>query len=143
LLGWLGLAPAALTVSAWQIAKSVLSFLRFHWSRAISPSGSANAPNGRNLYEQTSLLRIGPFTLYGLLFAIVILLDLQVGAVTSRPLDVSDCAIPAGLFRTDVAGSYALAKRSGWATDAPPHWACAAASNNFELAIVTFGVTSD
>ena len=49
---------------------------------------------GRDWYEQRFLPRIGPITLYGLLFTIVLLFAIQGDTITSQPLDVARIALP-------------------------------------------------
>jgi arsenical-resistance protein len=145
--GWLGLPQADLTVSAWQIAKSVLIFLGIPLVAGYLTRRLGERANGRDWYEATFLPRIGPFALYGLLFTIVILFALQGHAITTRPLDVARIALPLLVyFALMWAGSYALGRAVGLSYERTTTLAFTAAGNNFELAIAvaiaTFGVTS-
>jgi ACR3 family arsenite transporter len=145
--GWLGLPQADLSVSAWQIARSVLIFLGIPLVAGYLTRRLGERAKGRTWYEGTFLPRIGPFALYGLLFTIVILFALQGHAITSRPLDVARIALPLLVyFALMWAGSYALGRAVGLNYERTTTLAFTAAGNNFELAIAvaiaTFGVTS-
>ena len=145
--GWLGLPQADLTVSAWQIATSVLIFLGIPLVAGYLTRRLGERTKGRTWYEERFLPTIGPFALYGLLFTIVILFALQGQAITSRPLDVARIALPLLVyFAVMWAGSYALGKAIGLSYERTTTLAFTAAGNNFELAIAvaiaTFGVTS-
>ena len=145
--GWLGLPQADLTVSAWQIAGSVLIFLGIPLVAGYLTRRIGERAKGRDWYEARFLPRIGPLALYGLLFTIVILFALQGHAITSRPLDVARIALPLLVyFALMWAGSYALGRAVGLSYERTTTLAFTAAGNNFELAIAvaiaTFGVTS-
>ncbi|MCA1822575.1 MAG: ACR3 family arsenite efflux transporter [Candidatus Dormibacteria bacterium] len=145
--GWLGLDTTNLSVSGWQIAKSVLIFLGIplvagYLSRRLGERGK-----GRTWYETRFLPTVGPVALYGLLFTIVILFALQGHQITSRPLDVARIALPLlAYFALMWAGSYGFGKAIGLNYERTTTLAFTAASNNFELAIAvaiaTFGATS-
>ncbi|HEX2705151.1 MAG TPA: ACR3 family arsenite efflux transporter, partial [Candidatus Lustribacter sp.] len=145
--GWLGLEQAALDVSAWQIATSVLIFLGIPLLLGYLSRRYGERARGRDWYESTFLARIGPWALYGLLFTIVILFALQGKAITSRPLDVARIALPLlAYFALMWGGGYLLGKALGMSYERTTTLAFTAAGNNFELAIAvaiaTFGVTS-
>jgi arsenical-resistance protein len=145
--GWLGLPQADLTVSAWQIARSVLIFLGIPLVAGFLTRRFGERAHGREWYEATFLPRIGPFALYGLLFTIIILFALQGQAISSHPLDVARIALPLlAYFALMWAGSYALGRAVGLTYERTTTLAFTAAGNNFELAIAvaiaTFGVTS-
>ena len=91
---WLGLEQAALDVSAWDIARSVLIFLGIPLVAGYLSRRLGERVKGRAWYEQQFLPSIGPSALYGLLFTIVVLFALQGGAITSNPLDVARVAVP-------------------------------------------------
>jgi ACR3 family arsenite transporter len=145
--GWLGLPQSDLTVSPWQIARSVLIFLGIPLVAGYLTRRFGERAKGRSWYESEFLPGIGPFALYGLLFTIVILFALQGQAITSRPLDVARIALPLlTYFALMWAGSYALGRAVGLSYERTTTLAFTAAGNNFELAIAvaitTFGVTS-
>jgi arsenite transporter len=145
--GWLGLPPADLDVSAWQIARGVLIFLGIPLVAGYLSRRFGERAQGRDWYETRFLPRVGPFALYGLLFTIVILFALQGDAIVGRPLDVVRIALPLlAYFALMWAGSYGLGKAIGLSYERTTTLAFTAAGNNFELAIAvaiaTFGVAS-
>lgn len=145
--GWLGLDTAALDVSAWQIATSVLVFLGVPLLLGWLSRTWGERLRGREWYETAFLPRVGPWALVGLLFTIVVLFALQGDQVTSRPLDVARIALPLlAYFALMWGGGYALGRALGMTYERTTTLAFTAAGNNFELAIAvaiaTFGVTS-
>nr|WP_300048087.1 ACR3 family arsenite efflux transporter [uncultured Nocardioides sp.] len=144
---WLGLPGAALDVSAWQIAKSVLVFLGVPLLLGWLSRTYGERVRGREWYESTFLPRVGPWALIGLLFTIVVLFALQGEQVTSRPLDVARIALPLlAYFALMWGGGFLLGRGLGMTYERTTTLAFTAAGNNFELAIAvaiaTFGVTS-
>jgi ACR3 family arsenite transporter len=145
--GWLGLDQAALDVSVWDIAKSVLIFLGIPLLAGFLTRVGGEKARGREWYEGTFLPRIGPAALYGLLFTIVILFALQGDTITNQPLDVARIALPLlAYFGLMWVGAFALGFRLRMPYDRTATLAFTAAGNNFELAIAVaigvFGVTS-
>jgi ACR3 family arsenite transporter len=145
--GWLGLEQAALDVSTWDIARSVLIFLGIPLVAGYLSRRLGERAKGRAWYEQQFLPRIGPWALYGLLFTIVILFALQGEAITSNPLDVARIAVPLlAYFALMWGGGFALGAGMRLGYERTTTLAFTAAGNNFELAIAvaiaTFGVTS-
>ncbi len=97
--GWLGLAQDSLSVSVWEIARSVLIFLGVPLLAGYLTRLFGERAKGREWYESVLLPRIGPFALHGLLFTIVVLFALQGEAIKlptrrCRP----DCAAAAGVL---------------------------------------------
>ena len=145
--GWLGLDSAALDVSAWQIAKSVLIFLGIPLLLGWLSRTYGERIRGREWYESAFLPRIGPWALIGLLFTIVVLFALQGEQVTSHPLDVARIALPLLVyFALMWGGGFLLGHGLKMSYARTTTLAFTAAGNNFELAIAvaiaTFGVTS-
>ncbi len=145
--GWLGLEQAALEVSVWGIAKSVLVFLGIPLLAGFLTRTFGERRRGREWYEERFLPRIAPTALYGLLFTIVLLFALQGGTITSRPLDVARIAVPLlAYFALMWGGSMLLTRGLGFDYQRATAVSFTAAGNNFELAIAVaigvFGVTS-
>ena len=145
--GWLGWDAVGLSVPPWQIAESVLVFLGIPLVAGYLSRKVGERRKGRDWYENRYLPKIGPLTLGGLLFTIVVLFSLQGGAITSRPLDVARVAVPLlAYFAVMWAGSLALGKGIGLGYERAATLAFTAAGNNFELAIAvaiaTYGMTS-
>ena len=145
--GWLGLDTAALHVSIWAIAKSVLIFLGIPLLAGFLTRTIGEARKGTEWYEQKFLPRIGPIALWGLLFTIVVLFALQGKQITTHPLDVARVAIPLLVyFALMWSGSFFAGYRLGFPYGRNASVAFTAAGNNFELAIAVsiavFGVTS-
>ena len=145
--GWLGLEQAALDVSPWAIAGSVLIFLGLPLLLGFLSRKVGEKRWGRTAYERSFLPRIGPWALYGLLFTIVVLFALQGEQVTSHPLDVARIAVPLlAYFALMWGGGFLLGRGLGMSYERTTTLAFTAAGNNFELAIAvaiaTFGVTS-
>ncbi|MFN8104282.1 MAG: ACR3 family arsenite efflux transporter [Acidimicrobiia bacterium] len=145
--GWLGLDTAALDVSLWAIAKSVLVFLGIPLLAGFLTRTLLEARRGTDWYENRFLPRIGPVALYGLLFTIVVLFALQGRQITEHPFDVARVALPLLVyFGLMWGGSFVLGHRLGLPYERNASVAFTAAGNNFELAIAVsiavFGVTS-
>jgi ACR3 family arsenite transporter len=145
--GWLGLDTAALDVSMWEIAKTVLIFLGIPLAAGYLTRRWGERSRGVDWYENSFLPKIGPWALYGLLFTVVILFALQGETITSQPLDVVRIALPLLVYFALMWGvSFALGLRLGLSYEKNATVAFTAAGNNFELAIAVaigvFGVTS-
>ncbi|MGO0575575.1 ACR3 family arsenite efflux transporter [Ornithinimicrobium panacihumi] len=145
--GWLGLEQAALDVSPWQIAKSVLIFLGIPLLAGYLSRKVGEARWGREAYERSFLPKVGPWALYGLLFTIVLLFALQGDQITGRPFDVARIALPLLAYFAIMWGlGFLTGRLAGLSYERTTTLAMTAAGNNFELAIAvaiaTFGVTS-
>ena len=72
--------------------------------RGLSHPPDRSRRKGRDWYDTTFLPRIGPITLYGLLFTIVLLFAIQGDKITSQPLDVARIALPLLAYFADHVG---------------------------------------
>ena len=156
LLGWLyltglpsllGLDTQGFEVSLWEVARTVLIFLGIPLAAGYVTRRAGLRRRGRQWYEQSFLPRIGPLTLYGLLFTIVMLFAIQGDAITRQPLDVALIAVPLLVYFLVMFWlSFAWGKILGLGYAKTATLAFTAASNNFELAIAVavgvFGATS-
>lgn len=145
--GWLGLDTEGFSVSIWEVARTVLIFLGIPLAAGYLTRVVGLRRRGREWYEDSFLPRIGPITLYGLLFTIVLLFALQGHQITGHPLDVVRIAIPLLVYFALMFGiAFAWGRASGYGYPRTATLALTAASNNFELAIAVaigvFGATS-
>ena len=144
---WLGLEGAALDVSSWTIAKTVLIFLGIPLAAGFLTRYLGVRLRGLEWYEDTLLPRLSPLALYGLLFTVVILFALQGETITSEPLTVALIALPLLCY---FAIMWTLGFGLGRVMKLPyartTTMAFTASGNDFELAIAVaigvFGVTS-
>ncbi len=146
--GWLGLDNgAALDVSVWAIAKTVLIFLGVPLLAGYLTRLWGERVKGVEWYETVFLPKIGPVALYGLLFTVVVMFALQGETITSRPFDVVRIALPLlAYFGIMWFGSFFAGYRMRFPYDKNTAMAFTAAGNNFELAIAVaigvFGIAS-
>ncbi len=146
--GWLGLDNgAALDVSVWAIAKTVLIFLGVPLLAGYLTRLWGERVKGVEWYETVFLPKIGPVALYGLLFTVVVMFALQGETITSRPFDVVRIALPLlAYFGIMWFGSVFPGYRMRFPYDKNTAMAFTAAGNNFELAIAVaigvFGIAS-
>jgi ACR3 family arsenite transporter len=144
---WLGLETTSAEFSIWAIVLSVLVFLGIPLLAGFLTRTFGEKAKGRDWYENTFLPKIGPWSLYGLLFTIVLLFAMQGEAITSQPWDVARMAVPLFLyfvlmFLISFFGSKAVGLNYAKSASV----AFTASGNNFELAIAvaigTFGIHS-
>jgi len=145
--GWLGLDTQGFEVGVWEVAKTVLIFLGIPLAAGFLTRRVALDRKGREWYETRFLPRIGPITLYGLLFTIVVLFAIQGEKITAEPADVARIALPLLLYFAImwIAG-FTIGKLSGLPYAQTASMGFTVASNDFELAIAVavgvFGATS-
>lgn len=144
---WLGLATTSAQFSVWAIVASVVVFLGIPLLAGFLTRTFGERAKGRDWYENAFLPKIGPWSLYGLLFTIVLLFAFQGDAILSQPLDVVRMAVPLLLyFVLMFLVSFSASKMLGLNYAKSTSVAFTASGNNFELAIAvaigTFGVTS-
>ena len=144
---WLGLETTSAEFSIGAIVVSVLVFLGIPLLAGFLTRTFGEKAKGRDWYENTFLPKIGPWSLYGLLFTIVLLFAMQGDAITSQPLDVARIAVPLLIyFVLMFLVSFYASKMLGLNYAKSTSVAFTASGNNFELAIAvaigTFGITS-
>jgi ACR3 family arsenite transporter len=145
--GWLGLDRMSISISPWQIAKSVLVFLGVPLALGYLSRRFGERTRGRDWYESRFLPNVGPWALYGLLFTIVILFALQGHQVTTGPWEVARIALPLlAYFAIMWGGGFLVGAASNLGYERTTTLAFTAAGNNFELAIAvaiaTYGAAS-
>ena len=144
---WLGLETTSAEFSIGAIVVSVLIFLGIPLLAGFLTRTFGEKAKGRDWYEHTFLPKIGPWSLYGLLFTTVLLFSFQGEAITTQPWDVARMAVPLLLyFVLMFLVSFFASKLVGLNYAKSTSVAFTASGNNFELAIAvaigTFGVTS-
>ena len=145
--GWLGLDTEGFDVSIWQVAKTVLIFLGIPLAAGFLTRRIGLRRKGREWYEIRFLPRIGPITLYGLLFTIVLLFAIQGDTITSQPQDVARIALPLlTYFAVMWVAGFVIGKLIGLPYKQTASLGFTVASNDFELAIAVcvgvWGATS-
>jgi ACR3 family arsenite transporter len=145
--GRLGLDTQGFQVGIWQVAKTVLIFLGIPLAAGVLTRRIGLKRKGRDWYDTRFLPKIGPITLYGLLFTIVLLFAIQGDKITSRPLDVARIALPLlAYFALMWSAGFVIGKLIGFPYAQTASMGFTVASNDFELAIAVavgvFGATS-
>jgi ACR3 family arsenite transporter len=144
---WLGADTAALHVSMWDIAKSVLLFLGVPLLAGFLTRRSLVARRGVAWYDGVFAHRVGPIALASLLYTIVLMFAMQGSRIVQLPLDVARIALPLLAYFAAMFGlAFALAAAQGLSYEQTAALSFTAAGNNFELAIAvavgTFGIAS-
>ena len=145
--GWLGLDTQGFEVGIWEVAKTVLIFLGIPLAAGFLTRRIGLRRKGREWYDTKFLPRIGPITLYGLLFTIVLLFAIQGEKITAEPVDVARIALPLlCYFGVMWIAGFVIGKLIGLPYPQTASMGFTVASNDFELAIAVavgvFGATS-
>ena len=145
--GWFGADTAAVGVTMWDIAKSVLIFLGIPLAAGIITRFSLIRRRGLDWYETKFMPKLGPTAIIGLLFTIIVMFSMKGEVIVTLPLDVLRIAIPLLVYfglMFAVAWVVSWLFRFPYADTATQSFT--AASNNFELAIAVavgaFGIAS-
>lgn len=149
--GWLGLNECAgvscPAVGAWEVARTVLVFLGIPLVAGFATRVILIRRRSVDWYETRFVPRVSPFTLYGLLFTIVLLFALQGQAILDDPLNVVKIALPLlAYFAIMWVVGFVVGRRLRMGYPQTATLAFTVASNDFELAIAVavgvFGATS-
>jgi ACR3 family arsenite transporter len=145
--GWFGSDAAAVHVSMWSIAKSVLIFQGLPLLAGYLTRRILVVRRGAAWYNDTFIRRIGPTALLGLLYTIVLMFAMQGDRILTLPLDVLRIAAPLLVYFFVMFGlAFIVSKKLGFDYQTTASLSFTAAGNNFELAIAvavaTFGIGS-
>jgi ACR3 family arsenite transporter len=140
--GWLGFDTEGFEVGIWEVARTVLIFLGIPLAAGFFTRRIGVRRRGREWYEQRLVPRIAPWTLYGLLFTIVVLFAIQGDEITSSPLEVARIALPLlAYFAIMWLLGFGAGRAMGFPYPQTAALSFTVASNDFELAIaVAVGV---
>lgn len=144
---WFGMQGTVVSISMWDIAKSVLIFLGIPLAAGIATRFYFLQARGKEWYETRLMPRLGPTALIGLLFTIVVMFSMQGDKILAAPLDVLRVAIPLLVYFVIMFfASFGLSIWRKFPYELAATQSFTAASNNFELAIAvavgTFGIAS-
>ena len=141
-------APNAINVDYSTVAKSVGVFLGIPLAAAIITRSILRNLVGIDWYEKRFLKWIGPLSLMGLLFTIIVLFGSQGRRIVHQIVSVVRVAAPLIVyFAVIFLSTLFVTRRLGFGYRLACTQSFTAASNNFELAIAvaiaTYGVNSD
>lgn len=145
---WLGMEGLAINIGMATIAESVALYLGLPFLLGFLSRKLGLKLKGESWYNSQFIPRTSPFTLYALLFTIVLMFSLKGELILQLPFDVVKIAIPLVIyFFTMFLLSFWLSKKAGATYGQNAAISFTAAGNNFELAIAVaiavFGLNSD
>ncbi|TYP92261.1 ACR3 family arsenite transporter [Sphingobacterium allocomposti] len=143
----LGLAAFDVQVSVAEVTQSVLVYLGIPFLAGFLSRYFLIKRRGEMWYTRKFIPKISPWTLYALLFTIVLMFSLKGDKIVELPMDVLKVAAPLVIYFTCMFFlSFFIGKYVGLPYDKNTSIAFTATGNNFELAIAVaiavFGIHS-
>ena len=137
-----GFDAIQIDLSFWEVAKTVGIYLGFPFVIALGLRFWTIRFKGEAYLNTRLIPKISPFTLYALLFTIVVMFSLKGQLIAQLPFDVLKIALPLVIFFIAMFFlMFFVAKKSGASYPETATVAFTASGNNFELAIaVAIGV---
>ncbi len=143
-----GIQGYSINITIYEIAKTVLIYLGIPFFAAVILRSIFIKVKGIEWYNRKYIPRISPFTLYALLFTILVMFALKGNIILELPIVVFRVAIPLVLyFAIMFFMTFYITMKSGANYSQTVSLAFTASGNNFELAIAVaisvFGINSE